>query len=121
MASLLQYCDKCDQMHNVTSMPAEPLSQSQSDEGHWIENMVVPGRDRVVKIEKIENMEVHTTDTVVETVKPVSILKKTKHDYDRTELVDTNGTPAKVIFTTDTDSDDSAICLKNDLAPIPGT
>ena len=73
-------------------------------------------------------MEVSTTDTIVETAKPVLILKKTKHNHDRTDKVDTNGTPAKVIFSTDTDSDDSAICLNNDnecppsldMAPAPG-
>jgi hypothetical protein len=90
--------------------------------------MAVKPGDRVGEIKKLENMVIPTTDTVVETAKPVSILKKTKHNYERTEIVDTNGTPAKVIFTTDTDSDDSAICLKNDnecppsldLAPAPG-
>ena len=56
----------------------------------------------------------------------MSILKIIKHNYDRTEIVDTNGTYAKVIFTADPDSDDSAICLKTehlpclDLAPAPG-
>ena len=46
-------------------------------------------------------------------------------NYDRTEIVDTNGTYAKVIFTADPDSDVS-LCLKTehlpsiDLAPAPG-
>ena len=74
------------------------------------------------------NMVVPQADTVVETAMPLSILKKTKHNYDWTDIVDTYGTPAKVIFLTDTDSDDSAICFKNDtecppsldLAPAPG-
>ena len=46
-------------------------------------------------------------------------------NYDRTEIVDTNGTYAKVIFTADPDSDVS-LCLKTehlpsiDLTPAPG-
>ena len=67
-------------------------------------------------------------DPMVETAKPVSILKKTKHTYERTEKEDTNGTLTKVMFSTDVDSDDSAICLENenecppslDMAPAPG-
>ena len=98
-------------------------THSQSDAGHCVENMVVPDTDTLVETVKLENIEVPADDTVVKTSEPVSILRE------RGENVDANVTPAKVIFSTDTDSDDSAICLKNDTvcppsldkAPAPGT
>ena len=56
-------------------MTSVTFTHSQSDAGHWIENMAEPATDREVETEKLDHMVLPAGEGVAETAKYVSILK----------------------------------------------